>query len=593
MINEEYKYVGHKYSLTTIPKIAVIGSFGLRGKGELYQSIYRFNSDIADYKSLGNLKSGITFYADYIVFDIDSEKLQKAYEDMVCLTDHLDMIEASYETWFSGSKGFHVMVPTCQFGFEPTNDSGILKNIALECARKWEISIDTKIYNSTRVLRMPGSLNLKSGLFKVPVKPSMQMDEILELAKSPKENPYPDSDDYTKNDILTAVYHRVINEPKVNRVVMPVEDPKKGRSLFTRVSEGGRNEAAYKIARGLARRGIVESDALVICRAWSNDLDKPMDEIELQKTVISAYTKGINELVDESNYGNHFYDVKRSLGSVKRLVSNLNNTIIRTGFKFIDNYTMGLWRGDMIFIFARPGNFKTAVLSSILKNIAMTTKKKALFFSMEMSPDRLNMRHMQSAEGMDQRQVLKAIKSGHKFENYIKEFEHVVVIGLSSLTIEMVLGMIDWYLENHGDIGAIGFDYLSLFRGCANNTEKTAVVATELKTRVAKAANCPTFCLVQAKREYQGTKGNVETDLQAGKDSSSIEDSGDYVIGLWRHGTERYGAFHKSRAFNSQDFEENPYFKLNMDKEYMRINSFEYLDEFNVPTFDQVQRGRH
>lgn len=592
MNHAEYKYVGYKYSLSSIPKIAELGSFGLKDQEEFYQSIYKFNEDVLAYKSLGNLKSDITFHADYLVFDIDSKKLQNAYENMTMLTEHLSIREICFETWFSGHKGFHVMVPTCQFDFEPTNNPDILKSMAIECARNWNVNIDEKIYNVTRVFRMPGSVNKKSGLFKIPITPFMGLDDILELAKAPQENNYPEPDDYPKNDLLLKVYRAIINEPKINRTILPSEEPKKGRSILVRAGEGDRNDALYKMARSLARRGIVEVDALSFCGWWSEGmLEKPIEARELTKTVMSAYTKGMNELVDESNYAAHFFDIQRSLSGAKRMISNLNNTIIRTGYDFMDNYTMGLYKGDVVFIIARPGNYKTCILSSLLQRVAKTTKKKTLMFSMEMGPDRLNLRHMQSAEHMSQLQVVKALKDGHKFTVYQDAFKDVVVIGLSSMSVEMVLGMIDWYLEEKGEIGAIGFDYLSLFRGCASNTENTARVAVELKTRIAKAANCATFCLVQAARRYEGRQGNVEIGREAGKDTSSIEDSGDYILGAWSHNGKIYGRWLKSRAFNSERYYEAPYFEWKINKEQMRLDNMVLLSGDSIPQFQQVSRG--
>lgn len=561
-------------------------------KKEVYQSIYRFNESILENKSLGNLKKGTLFYADFLVFDIDSTKLQKAHEAMIMLSEQLDMIEASYELWFSGSKGFHVMVPTCQFGFEPTSDESILKNMAMGIAQQWKIETDEKIYNATRILRVPGSYNRKGGFYKVPITASMGLDSILELAKEPQENPYPEPDDYGTNDTLTKVYRRVINAPKVNRVILPEEEPKKGRSLFVRAEEGNRNDKLYKLARSLARRSIVEADALFICGAWSDSLPNPIDPKELQKTVVSAYSKGINEMVDESNLRGHFYDASRALASVQRLISNLKHNIIKTGYRFLDDYTMGMWKGDVVYIIARPGNFKTCIASSILQGISKTTGKKTIFFSMEMSATRLSTRHMQFSEGMGQVEIIEAIQRGHKFDKYKEDFKDVVVVDLSSLTIEMVLGLIDYYIEEFGEIGAICFDYLSLFKGATNNTEATARYATELKSRVAKAGNCVTFCLVQGKREYEGDGGNIEIDKVAGKDSSSIEDSADFIIGAWNHEGKNYGRFLKGRAFNGVKYHEDPYFTLEIDKPHMRLRDIKVIPKGQEPQFKQLERKR-
>jgi len=594
---ENYKYVGYKTKVATTTKIVDIDSIVVDGVGEHYQSIYKFNEEILELKSLAAIRPGTTFFADYLVFDIDDKNLDIAYDSMQRLREYLDFREVGYEAWFSGSKGFHINIPTSQFEFVPTDDPKILSTMALEIAKKVNIIVDPTIYNVTRIFRMPGSLNIKSGLFKIPIEDSTEtLAQILIRAKtSSYEDNYPEPDDYGVNDTLMTFYEAVRNVVKVNRTVQPTQ-VEHGRSLFAVPKEGERNDACYKLARHLAKRAVKEADAVQIILWWSNDMDTPMDDRELRKTIASAYTKGVNEMVDEETFGKQFYDVDKSLKSVQRVVSNLNNTIIKTGFDFIDNYTMGLWRQDVVFIIARSGNFKTCFASSMMQNIAETTGKKTLFFSMEMNADRLSMRHMQSAEGFNQMEVIEKVKEGHSFEKYKKEFKNVEVIGLSALTIESVLGMIDWYLQEKGDIGAICFDYLSLFRGCANNTEKTAQVATELKTRVAKAANCVVFCLVQAKRSYEGVQGNIEIDKQSGKDSSSIEDSGDYLMGLWNDKDKdgkkvHYGRFLKSRAFNSAKYDEAPYFKTEINKPCMRVDTIELVPYSKLPKFKQLPKS--
>ena len=587
---EDYNLVGFKNVIASTPLIMEVDEADSQTGKERYKSLYRFNEEIINLKSLGNIPKGTMLYADYLAFDIDQKDLSDAHMELGRLVEYLDFREVGYELWFSGSKGFHIMVPTSQFEFKPTDNTDILKRLAEGIGEASGITIDTSIYNASRVFRMGGSINPKTGLYKVPVSPTDSLEDILEKAKSPKEDPYPEPDDYGVNDVLMAAYEEVQGLIKVNRTIAPVDDPKNTRIVPTGIATGGRNEACYTMARKLARRGVAENDAKFFCEAWSNSLPEPMESREVSKTVSSAYTKGVNELVDESNFSTHFHDAMKSLNSVRRLVANLNSTVVRTGYSFIDDYTMGLWKGDMIFMIARPGNFKTCILSGMLQKIAQTTKKKAIMFSMEMNPDRLNMRHMQAAEGFDQIEVIDAIRNGHEFNNYKEEYKDVEVVGLSALTVEMVLGMVDWFLENHGAISAIGFDYLSLFRGCANNTETTARLATELKTRIAKAANCPTFCLVQGKRAYEGFRGNIEIDKQAGKDSSSIEDSGDYLLGFWNHNGKNYGRFLKSRAFNSK-YEEGPYFELDIDKPHMRLKDIKYIVSGNVPTFEQLPKG--
>lgn len=588
---EDYKYVGYKKKLNDIPLFIEESEIPEHYDGERYKSIYRFDESILQYKSLSGIKKGTKFYADYLVLDIDDKDLQSAVTSLGKVLEYLEFREVGYETWFSGSKGFHILIPTSQFGFQPTDDPDILKSMANGIAEKCKVKIDTSIYNVSRILRIGGSKHGKSGLYKVPLEdPNISLGAMQALAMTPMENPFLEPDDYPLNDTLAAAYHHLTNIVKVNRTILPTEDVK-GSKIFTFPTDGGRNDACYKTSRKLARRSIGEVEALMIMEGWNRQLQEPLDERELKKTVLSAYTKGMNELVDESNYKSQFFNAERSLRSVKKAITNLKDTIVKTGYKAIDDYTMGFWKQDTIFIIARPGNFKTCIASSFLQRMGESSGKKVIYFSMEMSPDRLNMRHMQNAESLDQVELVDKIKSGYAFDKYKEKFKNVEVIGLSSLSIDMVIGLIDWFIEEKGEIGAIAFDYLSLFRGCANNTERTSQTITELKTRIAKAANCPTICLVQGRRKFEGDGGNIEISRDAGKDSSSIEDSADFMMGFWKHEGKQYGRFLKSRTFNSQKYDENPYFEVDIDKPYMRLNDFRFLDKSEVPKFKQPQYG--
>jgi replicative DNA helicase len=253
---------------------------------------------------------------------------------------------------------------------------------------------------------------------------------------------------------------------------------------------------------------------------------------------------------------------------------------------------MGLAPGEVVFWMARPGNFKTAVLSNILQRGSVLSKKPALFFSMEMGVTALTVRHVQQAEGLSKKEALEIVRERKQLEKTREMFKDVHVVGLSRLSTDRMLGLIDFYMETYGELSAIGVDYLSLFDGCANNTERTARQATELKTVIGKAANCPVLCLVQAKREYEGREGDIELDRGAGKDSSSIEDTADYLIGSWGKwhnlptGEEKiiYGRFLKSRGMDSDLYKINPYFGLNLDKRTMTLKDIAYIE--NPPAFN-------
>lgn len=610
MLFPEYNYVGLKSDLRSRTDIVPIEKVPLESQGEMYASIYRFDKRILSHDSLADLGSDVWFYSDYLVFDFDSvDSLDIAYNDAAKLVTFCSTHNIGYETYFSGNKGFHVLIPTCQFGFEPTNDEGILKRMAEAIAARFP-TFDTTIYNKTRIFRTPNSLNAKSGLYKIPVPCILELTPaaIVEMAKTPIIVDYPEAWDYRKVEILVKLYDQY--KVKHNRTLQATDDPKESYGdwgIIKNAKEGARNSTLYGMSRDLARHGIYERDALIMLGWWNKDLAKPLDQEEFARTVHSAYKKGVNQLVGDDNLFNFCYNSKKALSQIRMLYMNINENCVPTGYEFLDKYTCGgFFKEEVIFIIARPGNFKTALLSNILQGISKTTKRPTLFFSQEMSVESLSIRHIQKAERMTQKEVITKLRNNEDFSEYVSEFKDVFVVPLSSLNTDKVLNILDQFMETYGQLGAIGFDYLSLFEGCANDTARTARMATELKTRVAKAAKCPTFCLVQAKQKYEGVEGDIEIDRTAGKDSSSIEDSGDYVIGIWGHwvdvqnidpvtgdklGMKRekqiWGKLLKARRFDGEQFPDLPYFRIDIEKQYMNIPNIRWVGI--PPAFNQKE----
>jgi hypothetical protein len=591
----EFKYVGWKSALKSPTDIVKIGSQAVDDSHEFYQSIYRFDDKVLKHASLADLGSDIKFYSDNLVFDFDCEDdLDTAHHCTQDLSKALTKMDASHHVYFSGNKGYHILIPTIQFGFEPTNDEGILKRMAEAIASRYSQAFDPSIYNKTRVFRVENTVNAKSGLYKVfiPDIHKMTVSDVTALAKEPTEYRYQLNPALPKNEVLCRLYERC--KMKVNRTVQ-ASDPREYGALIQLGVQERRNNTLYAMCRDFARRSIPQKDMLQIAYWWNKSLPKPLENEEVEATVNSAYKKGVNELITEDSIFNHIFSAKKALAQLRSLYSNWSQNVVRTGFAFVDEYTMGFFKQEVIFIISRPGNFKTALLSSILRGISRTTGKPTIFFSMEMGVDALTIRHIQMAEGLTQIQVMNGLNET-EYPLYDTEFKNVHVIALSSLNTDKVLTIIDKFMEEHGEIGAVGFDYLSLFEGCANDTARTARQATELKTRVAKAGNCPVFCLVQAKREYEGKEGDCEIDKTAGKDSSSIEDSGDYLMGQWGYWHEVkdvdpitgdtlgyrqekliYGRFLKSRKFLSHKYQLNPYYIVDIDRAHMAVQDIRFI----------------
>lgn len=597
LIRQEFSIVGYKAELKTKTALVDIRQLPSVEEGrEAYRSVFVFRAqDLEGRESLKDIADSVPIYAEFLPIDLDNEdNLESAWEDAKAVVNDLDVKKVPYHLFFSGRKGFHILIPTESFAFQPTTDSDILKRMALSIAGD-KASFDPSVYNKSRVFRIPYSFNVAGGYYKVPCQKDEELTTILDRARgqqTPLETTF-------RCEVVLPMLS-VYNEAKTatNRVLQE-HTADWHNSVFIQVGKGGRNEAAYTMARRLARRGIVESDAIdILSNIWNSKyVDPPLDLVELAKVVKNAYTKGVNTFDDEKHIKEISFSQRDVLEDTISDLQRPDSANFKTGFVDLDKFTMGFEAQESIIIAARSGNFKSSLLARLLQQGSKLRGKPALFFSMEMGRRTLVPRLIQMSEKVNKRTALDALRSASGsdvFTRTMQDFGNVKFIFKSGLTIESMLAIVDKHLEKYGELSAIGIDYLGMMRDVNNNTERTARAIQEIKSIIARTANCPVFTLVQAKQKYEGRGGDIELDRTCGKDSDSILDLGDYAIGMWRHwqvreGKEEYGLFgrfFKARGMDDEPFGDNPVFGIDVDAQHLDITNIHHVP--NPPSFKQI-----
>lgn len=167
--------------------------------GECYLSQFQFADEFRTHLELtGSTKryNGPT-WAGFVGFDIDrKDNLELALTDARRLAASLEMqlgIDVdSILPFFSGSKGFHILIPTWLFNPEPSGD--FHKAVRAFCcllAAKSGIDIDTGVYAQVNLFRAPNSRHRETGLFKIPLTPAdlfeVKLEVIQRMASEPRE----------------------------------------------------------------------------------------------------------------------------------------------------------------------------------------------------------------------------------------------------------------------------------------------------------------------------------------------------------------------------------------------------------------------
>lgn len=133
-------------------------------------------------------------FTDYLPVDIDSLDLDKSLDTTKKFLENLKLIHDVdlnvLPIYFSGAKGFHIMIPSKLFSIEPdTKLPEFLKNLVRELLVEG-IEVDEKIYDKTRLLRIPNTRHSATGLYKIPLSVeevfNKSIEEIKELAKKPR-----------------------------------------------------------------------------------------------------------------------------------------------------------------------------------------------------------------------------------------------------------------------------------------------------------------------------------------------------------------------------------------------------------------------
>ena len=152
---------------------------------EAYLSAFTFGEDFRRHLEATGSTKGFDGVCggEYVWFDIDRADLEAARRDAarLCLTliERYSLDDETLLAFFSGSKGFHVGLPTDLW--QPTA-SGLfnltVRRLAEGLAASCEVVIDSGVFDKVRAFRSPNSRHPKTGLHKR----ALSLDELMRLS---------------------------------------------------------------------------------------------------------------------------------------------------------------------------------------------------------------------------------------------------------------------------------------------------------------------------------------------------------------------------------------------------------------------------
>ena len=216
---------------------------------------------------------------------------------------------------------------------------------------------------------------------------------------------------------------------------------------------------------------------------------------------------------------------------------------IPTGLPDLDNVTLGLNKGELIIIAARPGMGKTSIALNIALHAAMNEKKTVAIFSLEMSREQLVTRLLSRAALVPSKNLLTGRLSEQQWKDIATAAQALSETDIriddnSAITVADISAQ----CRRLSKVDLVVIDYLQLMSSSGSgrswsNESRTQAVSdiSRMMKIMAKELNVPVICLSQLSRASEGRqdKRPVLSDL---RESGAIEQDADVVIGLYRQG---------------------------------------------------------
>ena len=151
---------------------------------EAYLSAFTFRDDFRLYLDANRSTKGFDgpCTAEFIWWDIDRGDIETARRETARLALHIGdrfgLADADLLIWFSGSKGFHIGLPTIWKPPPSMTFNRVARRFAEGLAAAVGVAIDSGVYDKVRAFRCPNSRHGKTGLHKR----ALSLDELVGLS---------------------------------------------------------------------------------------------------------------------------------------------------------------------------------------------------------------------------------------------------------------------------------------------------------------------------------------------------------------------------------------------------------------------------
>lgn len=548
---------------------------------DAYTSLFYFNdTQFKTFQTTGSVAGMTDVTTDKLTFDFDSEKnVEFARTDAVELIKRLQSqgyTEENIRIFFSGNKGFEVSIFLDGERLTPAETKNICMNLAdgLKTA-------DSKIYNATRIFRMPLTKHKDSDLYKYPLGvedlKTLSIAEIKDLAKQTLE--YADiKDAWTPvklSPLLKDLKNKtpsvkplqevsVININDVDWTKKPADlSPAKWLVELGFFPAGSRSHAGMILASTYRNLGYDESKAYYLIKSAMEKqsvlmgCDKfPKSEIwsNIIRQVYSpswnggTYSEKSDELLMSlaaSIPARHIVKSKEDVITVEQVgnifedyAANIGKNRLEFGIKSLDA-ALEAQVGRVYAIGGSPGSGKTSLSLQLLNNTSKQTVS-SMFFSFDMSLEDVYQKLIQKHYKISAKEVYVRMEDPswrEKFRLCLAEnYGNVNFVRSAGMSIEEMKDRIIRTEQALGtDIKFILVDYLDLIRSDYNDPTQRSMYSVQGLKEIASALRKCVVFLGQPNKANQRMDEPAET-YAAFKGSGALAELSNAMLWINRPG---------------------------------------------------------
>ena len=540
---------------------------------DYYISIYKYNEEQKKRVEEKGTISGIRdVTTDILVWDFDSSNNpDNARKDVVTLAhrlvDKYSVDPDSIQCYYSGSKGFHVVLYLGNTQVTPDQFKKATNIIA-----EGLTTFDAVVSDPNRVIRMEYTKHPKTGLFKIPLHVSevdeMDIEAIKSLAKTSREDMEFSAAPVTLPEVL---FKAVEKKKEPVEIEESTKAPKGWRDYKWAIAQGNfesgeRHQALMVLAATCRALGYDKEQTYYMCKSalkkqarrtgqdefpkeelWENIIEESVFSDRWEGGQYSPKTNpwlkkycekmGFNEeereeapCVDLDTLTNQFADY----------ATNFEQNIIKTGITELDQNVM-FSTSTLNGLLGQPGSGKTTMALNFLLNTSLNGVP-SVFLSLDMGAPIVYAKLVQKATGLSFKKALELYRENPTKAKEIsevikKEYKNVGFNFKSGLTVGDIKNIIQKQSEATGTRPRLlVIDYLECLAGpYSDATANAALIANQLKD-LANEEELSILLLLQTQKHSTPDVSDPLLSMKQIKGSSVLEQACSTVLTLWREG---------------------------------------------------------